>query len=50
MIFRYYKQPGISRGGLLAAEKKIRLVVENLDTIQTELCYYIQTTQGRNIV
>ena len=46
MITLYYKRPGVSRGACLATEKKIRLIVENLDTIQTELCYYIQTTQG----
>ncbi|XP_053398667.1 phosphoribosylformylglycinamidine synthase-like isoform X2 [Mercenaria mercenaria] len=45
MIFRYYKTPGISRSASLEAEKKIRLLVDNLDTVQTELCYYIQTTQ-----
>lgn len=46
MIVQYYKTPGVSRSAGLLAEKKIQSVVKDIDTVQTELCYYIQITEG----
>jgi len=46
MILRRYKTPGLSRGGVIAALNKLKNVLNTVDKLQTEMCYYVDSDTG----
>lgn len=47
-IIRRYKKPGLSHGLELAAWNKIKSLLDSTSTLETELCYYIDSDNGRD--